>query len=339
MRACVFKAPNAPLEVVDVPDPIAGPGELVVRVRACGICSSDLHAARSATDPLPAGAIMGHELAGEIAQIGPGVNGYEIGEPVVVMSYLACGECANCRAGAGVRCADSRLVGFGEAPGGYAELIATRPASVFKMPRGMSFKAGATVEPLVIGLHAVRRAKIRTGESCAIIGAGATGLMTMLCAREAGARPIVFSDRALDRRESALRLGADAAVDPRMHHAGAAMAKLTGAPPDVVFDCAGEPGTLAEAISVVRPRGRVIAASASMEDDGFPPGLAMGKELDIRFSFGLEPGEVEETIEMLASGRISTAPLITHAISLDDLPRAFAALQQPNRQVRVIVEP
>ena len=338
MRACVFRAPGAPLEVVDAPDPIAGPGELVVRVRACGICSSDLHAAKSAADPLPAGAIMGHELAGEIAQIGPGVNGYEIGEPVVVMSYLACGECANCRAGAGVRCADARLVGFGEAPGGYAELIATRPASVFRMPRGLSFQIGATVEPLVIGLHAVRRAKIRAGESCAIIGAGATGLMTMLCARAAGARPIVFSDRALDRRESALRLGADAAVDPRMHQPAAAMAKLTGAPPAVVFDCAGEPGTLAQAITIVRPRGRVVAVSASMEDDGFPPGLAMGKELEIYFSLGLEPGEVEATIEALASGRISTEPLITHAVALNDLPRAFAALQQPNHQVRVMLE-
>lgn len=338
MRACVFKAPQAPLEIVELPDPIAGPGELIVRVRACGICSSDLHAANSTTDPLPAGAIMGHELAGEIAELGAGVTGFARGEPVVVMSYLACGACADCRAGAGVRCVASRLVGFGEAPGGYAELIATRPASVFKMPRGMSFRAGATVEPLVIGMHAARRARIGAGESCVIIGAGASGLMTMLAARDRGAGPIVLSDRALDRRESALRLGADAAVDPRMHHPAAAMAKLTGAPPDVVFDCAGEAGTLAQAITIVQSRGRVVAVSASMEDDGFPPGLAMGKELEIYFSLGLEPGEVEEAIEALASGRISTEPLVTHAVALDDLPRAFAALQQPNHQVRVMLE-
>lgn len=338
MRACVFKAAGAPLEVVALPDPIAGPGELVVRVRACGICSSDLYAASSTEDPLPSGTIMGHELAGEIAAIGPGAGEFEIGEPVVVMSYLACGECANCRAGAGVRCAAARLVGFGEAPGGYAELIATRPGSVFRMPRGMSFRAGATVEPLVIGLHAARRARLGAGESCVIIGAGATGLMTMLWARDFGARAIVVSDRARDRREAALRLGAGAAVDPRMHNPAAAMAKLTGAPPDVVFDCAGEPGTLAQAITLVRPRGRVVAVSAAMEDDGFPPGLAMGKELDVHFSLGLEPGEVEEAIAALASGRISTEPLITHAVALDDLPRAFAALQHPNNQTRVMLE-
>src|ERR1700720_1096849 len=101
MKACVFKAIGAPLEVVELPDPVAGPGELVVRVEACGICSSDLHAATSAKARLPPGTVMGHELAGVVEQVGTGVSGIERGDPVVVMSYLACGECANCRAGIG----------------------------------------------------------------------------------------------------------------------------------------------------------------------------------------------------------------------------------------------
>src|ERR1700674_245228 len=113
MKACVFKAIGAPLEVVELPDPVAGSGELIVRVKACGICGSDLHAATSAKAKLPAGTIMGHELAGVVDQIGAGVPGFERGDPVVVMSYLACGECANCRAGAGVRCEAMALIGFG----------------------------------------------------------------------------------------------------------------------------------------------------------------------------------------------------------------------------------
>src|ERR1700693_5074124 len=104
MKACVFKAIGTPLEIVELPDPVAGPGELVVRVKACGICGSDLHAATSAQAKLPSGTIMGHELAVVIDQIGEGVRGFERGDPVVVMSYLACGECAKCRAGIAVRC-------------------------------------------------------------------------------------------------------------------------------------------------------------------------------------------------------------------------------------------
>jgi (R,R)-butanediol dehydrogenase/meso-butanediol dehydrogenase/diacetyl reductase len=338
MKACVFKAIGAPLEIVELPDPIAGPGELVVRVKACGICGSDLHAATSPKAKLPPGTIMGHELAGIVDQIGAGVAGFEPGDPVVVMSYLACGECASCRAGIGVRCAAMTLVGFGEAPGGYAELIKTRPGSVFKIPKTMSFRAAATVEPLVVGLHGLRRARFQAGESCVIMGAGSIGLMTLLWARFAGARAIVVSELLLDRRTVALKLGADAAVDPRMHSPAAAMTRLTGAGPDVIFECIGEAGTMAQAISHAPRGGRVTILGVSMEDDGFPPGLAMSKELDVSFSLGLEPGEVETAIAVLASGRISTDPLITHTVSLDDLPRAFAALTRPSNQTKVMLE-
>ncbi len=338
MKACVFKAIGAPLEVVEMPDPVAGPGELVVRVKASGICGSDIHAATSATAKLPPGTIMGHELAGVVEEIGTRADGFERGDPVVVMSYLACGECAKCRAGIGVLCEATTPVGFGEVPGGYAELIKTRPGSVFKMPKAMSFRAGATVEPLVVGLHGLRRARFRAGETCVIMGAGSVGLMTMLWARFAGARTIVVADPVLDRREVALKLGADAAVDPRMHSPAATMTRLSGAGPNVIFECTGEAGTMAQAISLA-PRGaRIAILGVSMEDDGFPPALALGKELDIYFSLGLEPGEVETALAVLSSGRLSTDPLITHTVGIDELPRAFAALAQPVQATKVMIE-
>ena len=338
MKACVFKATGAPLEIADIPDPIAAPGEIVVRVRNCGICGSDLHAATAKTVQMPPGTIMGHELSGTVEQIGDGVSGFAPGDPVVVMSYLACGACANCRAAAAVRCTAMQLVGFGEVPGGYAELIKTRPGSVFKMPAGMSFRAGATVEPLVVGLHGLRRARFAAGQSCVIMGAGPIGLMTLLWARFAGARAIVVAEFLLDRRELALKLGADAAVDPRMHNPAHALSRLTGAGPDVIFECIGEPGTMAQAMTFAPRGGRVTVLGVSMEDDGFPPGLAMSKELEVNFSLGLEPGEVETAIAVLAAGRITTDPLITHTVGLADLPRAFAALQHPTRQTKVMLE-
>lgn len=338
MRACVFKAIGEPLENVEVPDPVAGPGEIVVRVRDCGICGSDLHAVSSPRVKMAPGTIMGHEFSGVIEQIGERVEGFSPGDAVAVMSYLACGECELCRAGMAVKCSRMRLVGFGDVPGAYAELMKTRPGSVFKLPQGLSFRAGATVEPLVVGLHGIRRARLQAGETCVIMGAGPIGLVTLLWAKFAGARAIVVSERVLERRERALKMGADAAVDPRMHNPSVTMNRITGAGPNVVFDCIGAQGTMAEAIAYASRGQRVTVLGVSMEDDGFPPGLAMGKELDVHFSLGLEPGEVETAIAILASGRVSTEAMITHAVSLDDLPRAFGALQTPTNQTKVMLE-
>ena len=338
MRACVFKAPGAPLEVVEEPDPQAGRGEIVVRVKNCGICGSDLHASGANGVKMPLGTIMGHEFSGVIDEIGEGVSGFERGDPVVVMSYLACGECDRCRAGESIRCRAMKPVGFGDVAGGYAEKMKTRPGGVFKMPKGMSFRAGATVEPLVVGFHGVRRARFQAGETCVIMGAGAIGLVTLLWARFAGARAIVVSEVVAYRRELALKMGADAAVDPRMRNPSAEMARITGAGPDVVFECIGAPGTLAEAITYAQRDGRVGVLGASMQDDGFPPGIAMAKQLDVYFSLGIDPGEIETAIAVLASGRISTEAMITHTVSLDELPRAFAALAEPVNQAKVMLE-
>jgi (R,R)-butanediol dehydrogenase / meso-butanediol dehydrogenase / diacetyl reductase len=338
MKAAVFKAVGRPLEIVELLNPKPGPGELIVRVRDCGICGSDLHAATNRDAKLPADAIMGHEFAGVVEAIGPNVTGFAPGDAVAAMSYLPCGECASCRVGFGVQCAAIKLIGFGDVPGGYAELVKLREGGVFKLPRTMSFRAGATVEPMVVGFHGLRRSGLQAGETCVIMGAGPIGLMTLLWARYAGARAIVVAEIQMYRRDSALKLGADAAVDPRMHNPAAAMARISGAGPDVVFECIGQPGTLAQAIVTARRGGRVAVLGASMEDDGFPPGIAMNKELDVRFSLGIEPGETEAAIAIMASGRINTEPLITHAVGLEDLPRAFAALSQPHNQCKVMLE-
>lgn len=339
MKACVFKAAGVPLELADVPDPVAGPGEIVVRVRNCGVCGSDLHAARYGFN-MPSGTIMGHEFSAVVDHVGAGVSGYEPGDPVVVMSFLACGECDSCRTGNGARCARMKLVGFGDVPGAYAEKMKTTPGSVFKMPAAMSHRLAATVEPLVVGLHGVHRAGLRAGETCLIMGAGPIGLVTLQWAKFAGAKAIVVSEMAEGRREVALQMGAAAAVDPRLQNPAAALAKLTGAQtgPDVVFECIGSAGTLAEAVAYSRRGGRVVVIGVCMEEDHWTPIAAMNKELDVRFSLGLEPGEIETTIAMLAAGRIDTSPMITDVISLSDLPAAFAELSNPGRRTKVMLE-
>jgi (R,R)-butanediol dehydrogenase / meso-butanediol dehydrogenase / diacetyl reductase len=338
MKAAVFKAVGQPLEIVELPDPTPGPGEIVIRVRDCGICGSDLHAATNRDAKLPPDAIMGHEFAGIVESVGDEVTGFETGDAVAAMSYMPCGECASCRAGLGVQCAAMRLIGFGDVPGGYAELVKLRPGGVFKLPRTMSFRLGAMAEPMVAGFHGLRRSGLQAGETCVIMGAGPMGLMPLLWARFAGARAIVVAEFQLHRRDLALKLGADAAVDPRMHNPAAAMARISGTGPDVVFECIGQPGTLAQAITMARRGGRVTVLGVTMEEDGFAPGIAMNKELDIRYSLGTEAGEADAAIAIMASGRVNLDPLITHVAGLEDLPRAFSALSRPHNQCKVLLE-
>ncbi len=337
MKACVYKAPGARLEVVEVPDPTPSAGEMIVRVKDCGICGSDLHAAKYGFK-MPPGTIMGHEFSAVVDEIGAGVTGFKPGDPVVVMSYVACGECESCRTGKTSRCRKMKGVGFGEVPGAYAEKMKTTPGSCYKMPPAMSHRLGATVEPLVVGLHGVHRAQLRAGETCVIMGAGPIGLVTLQWARFAGARTIVVSEMADGRRDKALEMGADAAVHPRVKNPATAMQEMTGAPPDVVFECIGAAGSLDEAVTYARRGGRVVVLGVCMEDDSFRPMQALNRELDIRFSLGLESGEIETAIDMLAGGRVSTEAMITHVIGIDELPNAFAELSRPSDQTKVMIE-
>jgi threonine dehydrogenase-like Zn-dependent dehydrogenase len=146
------------------------------------------------------------------------------------------------------------------------------------------------------------------------------------------------SEMAEGRRAMALRMGADAAVDPRLKNPADELQRIAGAPPDVVFECIGARGTLAEAVTFSRRSGRVVVIGVCMEEDSWGPIAAMNKELDLRFSLGLEPGEIEMAIAMLAAGRVDTSPMITDTVSLDELPAAFSALAHPNLQTKVMLE-
>jgi 2-desacetyl-2-hydroxyethyl bacteriochlorophyllide A dehydrogenase len=335
MKACVFKAPGAPLEIIEVPDPKAGPGEVVVRVKNCGICGSDLHAAQYGV--LPSGTIMGHEFSAVVDEVGNGVTGFELGDPVMVVPMINCGVCEFCRSGQALLCTRQTGIGF-EAPGAYAEKVRTRPEVLLKMPPGLSHRAAATVEPVVVGLHGLHRSKLLAGETCVVMGAGPIGLVTTMWARFAGARAVVVSEMAEGRRAMALKMGADAVVNPREQSPVKELVKMTGDGPDVVFECIGVPGTIGEAIRYVRKGGRVVVLGACPENDTISPMRALKREVDLRFSAGAELREFETAMALLASGRISTEPMITHVVGIDDFPRAFTALSHPTDQCKVMLE-
>jgi 2-desacetyl-2-hydroxyethyl bacteriochlorophyllide A dehydrogenase len=335
MKAAVFKAQNE-MAVIDVPNPRAGAGEVVLKVHDCGICGSDLHAVQYGLG-MPPDTVMGHEFCGEIFEIGAGVSGYKLGQRVTSLPYIACGECDACRLGDSMHCVKIRGLGLGQLPGAYAEYVACGAQSLLALPDNVSSREGALVEPLSVGLHGVNRAELRPGTGCVVMGAGPIGLATLLWCKARGARAVV-SELAEGRAEIARMLGADAIVSPSRDSAGEKVRELTGRSPEVVFECIGVKSTLDTAIHIAGLHGQVVVLGVCMEQDQVTPITCIMKELRIDFIVGYTRAEFQETIDALAAGRIDAKPMITDVVTVEQVPAMFEALRRPGSRAKVMVE-
>lgn len=336
MRAALLKEPGR-LAIEDVPRPEPEPGEVLLRVRDCGICGSDLHAATHPVTGLPPGTIMGHEFSGEVAALGVGVEGWRVGEPAVSLPYMACGTCASCTADDAMRCVALRGIGLGQLPGAYAEYVRVHPGSLLRIPDGVDFRTAALVEPLAVALHGVRMAPVRARTPCLIVGGGPIGLTTLLWCSALGAVAVV-SELAAGRAGLAGRLGAAATVDPRQEHPVERLRALTGRDAEVVFECVGVRGTLGEALGHAAAHGTVVVLGASMDPEEIFPLQALLKEVTVRFALGYTRAEFAETLAALDARRIDPAALITDVVAITELPEAFQALLRPSAQGKVLIE-
>ena len=342
MRAACFDASGKPLEIREVPDPAPGPGEVLLAVSGCGVCGSDLHVTELA-GAVPHGAVMGHEFAGEIVAVGKDAQGpdgpWREGDRVCTMPGISCGACRRCVTGDVMGCAQLRMTGFGDIGGGYAEYAIGGERMTFRLPENVSSADGATVEPLAVGLHAVDKSGLQTGEDVLIVGAGPVGLACAVWAKLLGAREVVVSDYAAHRREMALAYGATAAIDPGSEELGPAFEKIAGHAPMLAFECVGRPDVVHE-ISLIADRGaRILSAGMCMAPDHFQPLVFGTKELSMQFVSYYTHQNYQLTVDMLAAERIDPLPMITDRIGLDALPEAFEALRKPSTQCKVIVEP
>ena len=328
-----------------MPDPEPGPGEMILAVRDCGICGSDLHAS-AVTDgsggmaPLPAGAVMGHEFAGEVVEVGRAVAGrFRAGDRVTALPYIACGSCLHCLSGQGHRCAAVVGGGFGKLPGAYAEYVRIGVHEAVALPDAVDFRTGALVEPLAVGLHAVERAGLQPSEAVLVVGAGPIGLAVSLWARFFGAAHVIVSDRSSERADMAARMGATAVVHAATDDVVAAVKRQCGRRAEVVFDCVGAPGTQQLAMDYAPAGGRVIVVGVCMEADRILPVKAITKELDVRYVFGYGRRDFELTVDMLARGRVDASPLVSEAVGWDAFPAAFESLKRDKSRVKVLLEP
>jgi 2-desacetyl-2-hydroxyethyl bacteriochlorophyllide A dehydrogenase len=334
MRAGVFRGiGQVPIE--DVPDPRPGPRDVVLDVKACGICGSDLHT-YVAAQLASVGQVMGHEFSGEVAEIGGEVEGIVVGDRVTGPPIQPCGECAACRAGRRHLCETwtTRSIAYG-LPGAFAERVripdATLGDNVFKLLDPMTFEDGALVEPLAVGLHAVGRADTGPGDVALVLGLGTIGLQVAQVLLARGLTDVIGADLSALRRSVAEELGVTAVSGDEL------AAAAGGRPIDVVFEATGAPALVQGAMELVRPAGTVVLIALYEEPAQIVPTLAVQKELTVRGSAIFTPGEFEEAVELLAAGKVRGRPLITHRLALEDLGEAFEAQLDKHAAIKVMI--
>ncbi len=347
MKAVVCKA-HSRLAVEEVAKPQPGAGQVLLKVRACGICGSDLHAleygfaetggigSRYALSSV--GNIMGHEFCGEVAEVGAGVDAFQPGDRVTSLPMLNCGQCEVCRAGNPTQCRTFRVIGSADTPGAYAEYVRCAAFNLLRLPASINFRQGALIEPLSVALGGVNRGRLRPDTPCLVMGAGPIGLGVLMWLRVKGIRTVVVSEPSASRAELARRVGPSAVVNPREHNPADALAQIAGSPPAVVFECVGAKGTLAQAASYAAVSGQVVVIGYCMVPDEINPHECINKNLTIDFSAGYTRADFETTIDALANGRLDAELMITDVVSLDEVPAMFERLHQPNGPAKVMIE-
>jgi 2-desacetyl-2-hydroxyethyl bacteriochlorophyllide A dehydrogenase len=326
------------LEQSELPDPAPAAGEVAIEIAFCGICGSDLHMLPSPA--ISPGTVMGHEFSGRVTALGEGVEGWEVGERVCVLPGHPCGECLNCKAGKEHLCAEAmvRGHGLGGRQGAYAERVAVHAETLFRLPDQVSDEHGALVEPLAVGVHAARLAGLDSTAPVCVLGAGPIGVMTALALRAAGHERIVVVEPGEHRRERIESLGFTGVPLEGVHTA--VIEKLEGELPEGVFECAGHPDALGLALELVRPAGTIVAAGVLEEPVTVNQLLLIIKEATIQGAFAYQRQDFEGAIELLASGDIPAAELITEVAPIGRAQELFDELRRPGtEQLKVLLKP
>lgn len=288
--------------------PAVDGGEVLVKVRYCGVCGSDLHLFQN-IDHVKPGDTLGHEISGVVTKTGRGVTHVREGDRVTAL-------CS----------------------GGYSEYVKATSDRVIPLAPGVTFQQAALSEPFAVGLRSVRDSPLRPGDRAAVIGAGPIGLFTMMAARLAGALEVYAVEISPARLKTAQRIGAAAVFNPKTQNVVQEMTKVAPEGVDVVYDCAGGRGTLDLAVQLLKKGGGVMIVGLSGLADEFTTRFVFGKHATIK----AVPGALEVwplSVQLIGQGRVDPSAIVSDIVPLEDLPRFMNVLQDPSSHVQVLIDP
>jgi 2-desacetyl-2-hydroxyethyl bacteriochlorophyllide A dehydrogenase len=338
MRASVLRGGRMVLRD-DVAEPVPGPGQVLVGVKACGICGSDLHFAQHGADVLDLNnqiggfgggmmqldldrdVFMGHEFSAEVLEAGPDTEAPAPGTLVTSLPVLV--------SATGVE----PIVYSNKTIGGYAERMLLSAPLLTPIPNGLDPRHAALTEPMAVGLHAVNKSWIQRGETALVLGCGPIGIAIVAGLRHLGVETIVVADFSARRRQLAETMGATATVDP------ADGSPLDGTTPAVVFEAVGVPGIIDDILRRAPVGARVVVAGVCMQADTFHPYFAIAKQINVQFVLAYEPTEFTDSLRAIAEGEIDVAPMITGEVDLSGVGTAFDDLAHPDAHCKILVTP
>jgi L-iditol 2-dehydrogenase len=343
MKALVLRQYGV-LSVDEVPRPVPAPDEVLVRVRACGICGSDVHGMDGSTGRRIPPLIMGHEGAGEIAEVGAAVSRWKPGDRVTFDSTLYCGRCWHCLRGEMNLCEERRVLGVSCAEfrrdGAFAEFVAVPERVLYRLPDGLAFGKAAMVEAVSVAVHAAGRAPLSADSCAAVLGTGMIGLLLVQVLRAAGVRTVIAIDLDGDRLNLALKLGATAAVasgtgDP----AGEVRRRSGGRGADIVYEVVGLPATVEAAIGCARKGGTVVLVGNAAPRVELPLQSVVSRQITLLGSCA-SSGEYPESLDLIANGRVNVTEFISAEAPLEEGPRWFGRLHSREKGLmKVLLTP
>ena len=339
MKAAVFKQAGEPMVIETVDDPTPGDNEVVIEVKRCGICGTDLHQTESHESGLPSGTILGREYIGEVVAAGKDASqNYKTGDKVTGMPFSSCGKCLPCQQGRPFQCAQLSIVGLMQ-PGGFAEFVCLDANNSIKVPDSINWEEGALIEPMAVGLHAVKLASNLKGKNVLVLGAGPVGLAVAYWVRFFGAYNIVVSEPEELRNKSAMDYGATATINPAKLDVSEEFNRICGSAPDVIFECVGIPGMISQCIDFAQHGKELVIVGYGIYEDPIIPAAAMGKELVMRFALSYHKEDFEFIAGLMATDRVNVAAMCTDTVSLDNFAEMFESLRTPNNQCKVLLNP
>lgn len=329
MKALLLKEYKQ-IELTDVPEPVIGPDDVLVRVHACGICGSDIHGYDGSSGRRIPPLVMGHEAAGVIEAAGDAVADFKVGDRVTFDSTISCGRCHFCRRGQVNLCDNRRVLGVscGEyrQHGAFAELVAVPQNVVYRLPDDLPFESAALIEAVSIAVHAASITRVSLGDTAVVIGSGMIGLLAIQAIRLRGAARVIATDVEESRLEVARQLGADITLNAREVDIPAEVARLTGGRgADAALEVVGHTQTVNDAIAAVRKGGAVTLVGNLSPKVEFPLQSVVTREITVQGSCASQ-GEYPECIRLLETGAIRVEPLITAKATLAEGPEWFSRL-------------